>query len=1256
MANWDSFNSGISFSPSRKDPPKRSTLEKVLEFLDRPRDMIATPLKYIAKGEREKALPSVLRAAMGQEDTNYSEVLDEVLGKSKANKVLGFIADMALDPMNLIGVGELSKAGKAAEKIASAAKEGFELGSDVGKLEQALIKAGRDTQLGRTLGEQAEKGQRNLLRLRAQVPFSSKEIELGGIRAPKVIKAAENWADKVKGTGLAQDIAKLKRTKPLTTPLLPLMQESGISRADLLEGMQHSETPSDFTAFVTNEAKKTTDPETLKALSRNTFMGEMARRSTVQKAEQESVGRIARSNWQREISDMKREAMGVAKTLKLTPDELHNAILEHERKGATLSDTAAMEPVRKLVDKIHGVNKRLLDMDAATGAPTQELQSDALNYFHHAITNDARTAMRNTLGKVDPIRRVKDFDAQIKAQMGRNWRDMSIKDINDLARQGKLTVTASDGVTQLTLPALEKGFFREDPYEALLIRATQSADAQTAYGHIKKAVEQFGAKPVPVEVPLPRGQVVKQLRRNQDQVDRVVATELGQLASNMDAIGIVPFRKLLPGVSDDNIFKMLDHLSNPGSVTNVRKGQRGQDTAAMRLLRFAEDRLNARSKGGDALNNPVIKEFIPGKKVLQQRPLTEQEETYRKISDQVHGYVADELRNMRNQLAGSENGGIFAISRGLGNENKVLGMGAQRSTNPEWFRGQGMNKAKTLELLDKLADPGTVADIISGRQHPSKLSKPAQHLLDTALRNLTNGIDDRVAGVRVPPHEDYLRLQDIKGVIEKQFPELPATLQDKIYKPTQVVELPGLIQERNLKLNTQPWGTLQKNRERLLSNPTKTVMQAPDAGYVKAPGLKDANGKPIEMLKNVYMPEQVANELMQHWESMTGRDNVNRVVKAFDDIQGLWKRWNIFPHMAYTTRNAFGNVWNVVNHGEMDAAMAPKRFAQAAAIQLGKKPEGVIKTARGVDLTFGQVDDLAREHGVYGTGFLAGDVAKRADQLLGGGKKGGMQRLIDMNAGVEDNSRLALFVDRLAKGYNPGDAAEWVNKTLYDVGDMTDFERTKMKRLIPFYSWQAKNAEAMLAEGLMRPGKLTTADKLSKALSDDSIKRDEMTPWQSDQLSFAMKGKAVPISGLFPTVEGIRTIANPVQALLQGFTPLAKVPFEAVTKRDFEEGYSLLPKKPKAYTPNFDTDFDWGGGRDSNPYSALKTSLIGGGWAPPPRKFLGMQLSPLAEQTIKQLPVAGRFTTEVNHYMNADNKFEEIISYLTGLRRYDRPN
>ena len=71
---------------------------------------------------------------------------------------------------------------------------------------------------------------------------------------------------------------------------------------------------------------------------------------------------------------------------------------------------------------------------------------------------------------------------------------------------------------------------------------------------------------------------------------------------------------------------------------------------------------------------------------------------------------------------------------------------------------------------------------------------------------------------------------------------------------------------------------------------------------------------------------------------------------------------------------------------------------------------------------------------------------------------------------VENNARLAHWIDKVQKGFSPEEAATSTRKYLFDYNELSDFERDIMKSVIPFYTWMRKNIPLQIQAILENPG------------------------------------------------------------------------------------------------------------------------------------------------------------------------------------------
>ena len=84
----------------------------------------------------------------------------------------------------------------------------------------------------------------------------------------------------------------------------------------------------------------------------------------------------------------------------------------------------------------------------------------------------------------------------------------------------------------------------------------------------------------------------------------------------------------------------------------------------------------------------------------------------------------------------------------------------------------------------------------------------------------------------------------------------------------------------------------------------------------------------------------------------------------------------------------------------------------------------------------------------------------------------------------EDLLRLASFRRALKRGDTPEAAATWANRHHFDYGDLTETEVRALRRVMPFYTFMARNTPLQLASLIKSPGRFATLEKSAFAVLD----------------------------------------------------------------------------------------------------------------------------------------------------------------------------
>lgn len=326
-------------------------------------------------------------------------------------------------------------------------------------------------------------------------------------------------------------------------------------------------------------------------------------------------------------------------------------------------------------------------------------------------------------------------------------------------------------------------------------------------------------------------------------------------------------------------------------------------------------------------------------------------------------------------------------------------------------------------------------------------------------------------------------------------------------------------------------------------------------------------------------PRELRKEL-EHVRSVIVNDDALREFRGFlGELNTLWKGYATVPIVGgfgFHMRNAQGNIFNNFLAGVKNPAV----YARAAKIQSG----------RGLSAADQRVLDLAKKHGVIDEGFFIQELSdprrkggKLARAVKGDGlarplKGGTLNPLSTENAiirsgrrvgsAIENNARLAHFIDKLGKLGSADEAARSVRKYLFDYGDLTDRERG-LKKVMAFYTFMRKNTPLQVQELFRQPGKYTAVAH--------SYNNAAMVGQEGDYPEWAIKEGLVPVGdgglllGFDSPFKAATQTLDPFQqsefSAFSGLLPaLAKYGIEEKTGKSLFSGYNTTGSTPQRLT------------------------------------------------------------------------------------------
>ncbi len=230
--------------------------------------------------------------------------------------------------------------------------------------------------------------------------------------------------------------------------------------------------------------------------------------------------------------------------------------------------------------------------------------------------------------------------------------------------------------------------------------------------------------------------------------------------------------------------------------------------------------------------------------------------------------------------------------------------------------------------------------------------------------------------------------------------------------------------------------------------------------------------------KEMYLPKDVTNTLERLNQIRVNDEVGNTLLKHFDKVQGIWKFGATAVNPGHHVRNMVGDIWNNFEDGVTSA----KPYYDAIKVLDRKGSYKIGDLTVDGNRLLGEFIHAGGRSGFYRTEFGKAGLTKPVETIR------------NMAEERENFTRMAHFLHAVreeGKGVKNADdlrriaqkvVHERVNKFNFDYGAVTPFEKNVMKRVIPFYTWSRKNIPLQLEMLALKPGRIATLPKGSKAL------------------------------------------------------------------------------------------------------------------------------------------------------------------------------
>lgn len=381
-------------------------------------------------------------------------------------------------------------------------------------------------------------------------------------------------------------------------------------------------------------------------------------------------------------------------------------------------------------------------------------------------------------------------------------------------------------------------------------------------------------------------------------------------------------------------------------------------------------------------------------------------------------------------------------------------------------------------------------------------------------------------------------------------------------------------------------GATKKQAKRLPKDLERFIKAATEDNGSAFVRVGSHNAKDIELLAK-YAPVQAYAfdpGVLAKVETSSRRQidaGLQTIGSLIDRMHSAWKPLVTGLRPDFHVRNAVGSTYqNFLDVGfkTFDPAI------NAIARKVSKGYDNI--TIGGTKLTASEIKDAMTRYGADSTMFRT-DARSFQQHLVGEMEKMSLKTPLKsaQKAGrtvgnlVEDKVRTVNFVanldDLLGKGLSKEEAfriaGEHTRKFHFDYTDLTEAEKTVIRRIMPFYTWARKNIPLQLEQVLNRPAVGTAVTKYTRNMEDAyGVDSSNMPEWFKTALPLPVgggKGQGFYINAGLP-IGDLGRFDDPLQETLNMLSPVFKAPIELGMNKSMLTGAPIAQndyEKPQKY-------------------------------------------------------------------------------------------
>lgn len=483
------------------------------------------------------------------------------------------------------------------------------------------------------------------------------------------------------------------------------------------------------------------------------------------------------------------------------------------------------------------------------------------------------------------------------------------------------------------------------------------------------------------------------------------------------------------------------------------------------------------------------------------------------------------------------------------------------------------------------------------RYNPSIKATIGKHGKQKKFGTLQEAID---AGYK--PETDIAKLVGAREVVSKRATTTQKFINDTLEKYGKKITVKNIdhlpddmgvyLPKGNLRFF--PQDVLDSGLADIIKNKTDDELIEVSADMIK---------KGVGITKNVpvyALPRQIAGDLNKFKKSAWDEGTKGLIKYGYDIPLNLWKAYATATNPGFHIRNALSNIFQT-GLNNAGGAINPKTHIKAGGVALAKTPFVGKRIADwtidvgGQKMTIKEARELMEKSGVINQGWFSKEIPDYIENQLTAGLKGKLSpNLINplsqnnaliksgraIGRGVENQSRALSFLADMNRGLTQEQAAKNVEKFLFDYGDLTDFEKNVMRRLVPFYTWMRKNIPLQAEQMVKQPGKYAAIPKATKAIEENTPEADEsfLPEYMQNWVRTPFTQSDNPLYWNPNLPYGDIEKLNPGELkknAMSSLTPAARVPMELLPDRGYSyffeqpiERYEGELKTAPGYTPN----------------------------------------------------------------------------------------